>query len=163
VLLITGSFGIGPLERIAESLSPAVQVVVVCARNQRLYRRLTARGLANVKVFGFVDFVEDLMAAADLIITKPGGLTVSETLSMELPPLFISAIYGQETENARFIAGERAGMVVPRISGIRDMVFDFKDHPEKLQVLKQNISRIRKPFASRDVCEYVLKLCSTQK
>ncbi|MFA5363268.1 MAG: glycosyltransferase [Candidatus Omnitrophota bacterium] len=163
VLLITGSFGIGPLERIAESLSPAVQVLVVCARNRRLYRRLISRGLPNVRVFGFVDFVEDLMAAADLIITKPGGLTISETLSMELPPLFISAIYGQETENARFIAGERAGMVVPRISGIRDIVFDFKDHPEKLRGLKQNISRIRKPFASRDVCEYVLKLCSTRK
>jgi processive 1,2-diacylglycerol beta-glucosyltransferase len=163
VLLITGSFGIGPLERIAEFLSLDVQVLVVCARNHRLYRRLIARGLANVKGFGFVDFVDDLMAASDLIITKPGGLTVSETLNMELPPFFISAIYGQETENARFISGVRAGVVITRTSGIHDIVFEFKNHPEKLQVLKQNIARIRKPFASRDVCEYVLKLCFTRK
>ncbi|MDD2702620.1 MAG: glycosyltransferase [Candidatus Omnitrophica bacterium] len=163
VLLITGSFGIGPLERIAEFLSPDVQVLAVCARNHRLYRRLIARGLANVRVFGFVDFVEDLMAASDLIITKPGGLTVSETLSMDLPPLFICAIYGQETANARFVAGERAGMVIARISGIRGIVSDFKNHPEKLQAFKQNIARIKKPFASRDVCEYILKLCSTRK
>ncbi len=158
ILLMTGSFGIGPLERIAESLAADAQVMVVCARNRRLFSRLTSRGLANILVFGFVDFVDDLMGAADMIITKPGGLTVSETLNIELPPVFISAIYGQETVNARFIAGEGAGIIVPRISAIRDTVIDFKDHREKLRMLRQNISRIRKPFAARDICEFVLQM-----
>jgi processive 1,2-diacylglycerol beta-glucosyltransferase len=161
VLLMTGSFGIGPLERIAELICEDARVVVVCARNQRLFRRLSSRGLPNVKVLGFVDYIENLMATSDLIITKPGGLTISETLSMGLPPFFISAIFGQETENARVISGEGAGVMVGRISDIRGIVADFKNHPEKLNVLKRNISRLRKPFAARDICEYVLKFCQT--
>lgn len=160
VLLITGSFGLGPLEEIAELLYRDVQVLVVCAQNKSLYARLSARVHAQVKVFGFINYVEDLMTVSDLIITKPGGLTVSETLSMDLPPLFISAIFGQETENARIVSLHKAGITVNRIGDIRDIVLDFKNHPEKLLEFKSNIAGIKKPFAARDVGEYILALSS---
>ncbi|MDD4900276.1 MAG: glycosyltransferase, partial [Candidatus Omnitrophica bacterium] len=99
VLIMTGSFGTGPLEEIASALSPLAQVIVVCARNEKLFRRLREKAYKNVKVFGFVDNIHELMAVSDCMITKPGGLSISEALAMELIPVFISAIPGQEVEN----------------------------------------------------------------
>lgn len=88
VLIVTGSFGIGPIEEIVELLHNDAQILVVCARNRRLYKRLKYKSYPNLKVFGFIDNIQELMAISDLIITKPGGLTISESLAMDLPPIF---------------------------------------------------------------------------
>ncbi|MDD2679604.1 MAG: glycosyltransferase, partial [Candidatus Omnitrophica bacterium] len=98
-LLMTGSLGIGPLEELAAELCREAQVLVVCAANKKLYARLNKRDLPNVKVFGFVHNPEELMGVCDVIITKPGGSTISEILNMELAPIFISVIPGQEEGN----------------------------------------------------------------
>lgn len=155
VLMMTGSFGLGPLEEIVNALYHDVQVMVVCASNRELYARLRKRNLSGVKIFGLVDDAQDLMAVSDIIITKPGGLSIAEILAMELVPIFISAIPGQETINIKVLEEYGIGVTRRYINDIRDTVLDYRDHPEKLEKIKENIRVIKKPFATRDLCDAV--------
>jgi len=155
VLLMTGSFGSGPLEEIAESLSGQAQVLVVCAKNEKLLRRLQKRNLENVKVFGFVNNAQELMAVSDVMITKPGGSSIAELLNMELFPMFISAIPGQEQENVKILAGYGVGCAPKNISQIKALVVDLKNNPQKLQSLKKNVSQAAKPAACQELASVI--------
>ncbi|MDP2927654.1 MAG: glycosyltransferase [Candidatus Omnitrophota bacterium] len=155
VLLMTGSFGSGPLEEISESLMCEAQVLVVCARNKKLFARLQKRNLENVKVFGFVDNAQELMAVSDCIVTKPGGATITEVLIMELPVIFISAIPGQETANVEALA-EYGIVVSPKnIEEIKNFVLDLKNNPQKILELRQRIREIKKPFACKELASVI--------
>jgi processive 1,2-diacylglycerol beta-glucosyltransferase len=155
VLLMTGSFGSGPLDKISESLCAHVQVLVVCAKNKQLFSRLQRRNLDNVKVFGFVDNAEELMAVSDLIITKPGGSSIAELLNMELAPVFISVIPGQEQENVRVLAGYGVGYAPRNIKQIKKLVFELKNNPQKLQSLKKNIADLAKPNSCQEIASVI--------
>lgn len=155
VLLMTGSFGIGPLEEIAGLLNQETQVLVVCANNKKLFTGLTARNLPNVKVFGFINNAEELMAISDIIVTKPGGSTIAEVLNMELAPIFISVIPGQEEGNVEALAQFGIGLAPKNVSEIRDMVLDFKNHPEKLREVRDKMRGVKKPFACEEISDVI--------
>jgi processive 1,2-diacylglycerol beta-glucosyltransferase len=157
LLIITGSFGIGPIEEIVDLLHQDVQILVVCAQNKNLFLRLKNKDYPQVKIFGFIDNVEELMAVSDVIITKPGGLTISEFLVMELVPIFISAISGQETENVRILERYGIGWVARDTQDIRMSVLEYKNNPEELNKVRENIRKIKKPNATEElyrvICE----------
>ncbi len=155
VLLMTGSFGLGPLEEIVQALYKDVQVLVICASNKKLYARLKRKALPNVKAFGFIDNVEELMAVCDIIITKPGGVSISEILNMDLPPIFISAIPGQETKNVEALKKYGIGISPKSIEELKQIVLDFKSEQDKLKRMKENIKRIKKPDSAREICNAV--------
>ena len=155
VLVLTGSFGMGPLEKIVEMLHRDAQVLVVCARNKKLLLKLKNRNYPQVRVFGFVDEIYDFMSVSDIVITKPGGLTISELLVMELAPVFISAIPGQETENVKALRIYGIGSLVKNASDVRGKALDYKLNPEKLKRVRENIRLIRKPNTLEDLYNVV--------
>jgi processive 1,2-diacylglycerol beta-glucosyltransferase len=155
ILIATGSFGIGPFERIIRGLFLDVRIIVVCAGNKRLYCRLKTRNYPGVRVFGMIDNMYDVMAEADLIITKPGGLTISESLVMELIPVFIMAIPGQEEENARFISDSQAGFYLRDINALRALVLRLKKDKKEIARLQENISRVKKINVLKDISDAV--------
>lgn len=154
VLIVTGSFGIGPVERIVDLLHHDAQLLVVCARNKKLSARLERKHYPNCFVFGFVDNIEEFMAVSDIIITKPGGLSIAESLAMGLLPIFISPIPGQETENLKALLNYGIGFYPKSLSGIKRLVTDFKRHPAKLKKLKE-FGNIKKPDATRGICDVI--------
>lgn len=151
VLLVTGSFGMGPLAEITDSLAGEVQVIVVCARNQSLYDELIAHRYPSVAVLGFVDNMPELMAAADMIITKPGGLTIAEILAMQLVPLFISPIPGQETQNIQVLGAYGIGRVCRTPEEVHMLVREYKRHPEKVHDVRVFMSALKKPHAAKGI------------
>ncbi|MCX5694172.1 MAG: glycosyltransferase [Candidatus Omnitrophica bacterium] len=155
VLLMTGSFGLGPLEEIVEALHKDCQVLVVCAGNKKLYNKLLKKNLENVKVFGFISNTEELMAASQVIITKPGGSTITEVLIMELPVVFISAIPGQETANVKALSEYGIGITPKNIEEIRNFVLDLKNNPQKILELRQKIREVQKPFACKELASVI--------
>ncbi len=155
ILIMTGSFGLGPLEEIVDALYKDVQILIVCAANKKLYARLKNRNLANVRVFGFIDNAQELMAVSDIIITKPGGMTISEIISMELAPVFISAIPGQEAGNIEALKIYGIGLCARSTEGIKNIVLDFKEHQDKLKSIKENIRKVKKPDCLREICNAV--------
>ncbi len=154
-MITTGSFGIGPIEKIVKLINNDVQVIVVCANNKRLYKRLKQKSYPNVAVFGFIDNIPELMAAADIVIAKPGGLTTSEILNMESAPIFISPIRGQETANIQAMAQFGIGRFAKHAEDIKAIILDYMKHPEELTKIKKRIREIKKPNAIRDIYNVV--------
>jgi processive 1,2-diacylglycerol beta-glucosyltransferase len=155
VLVMTGSFGIGPIEKIVAGLCGEAQILVVCANNRKLFNRLSSKKLSTVKVFGFVNNADELMAVSEVIITKPGGLSTSEILVMNLAPIFISVIPGQERGNVQALASCGIGLELDDVIEIRKAVVDYRDHPEKLLQIHEKIAAVRKPNAAEEICNAV--------
>ena len=155
ILISTGSSGIGKIEEIVDSLYKEVQILVVSAHNKILYESLKKKNYPKVRVFGFIDNMQELMAVSDIIITKPGGLTISESLAMGLLPIFITAIPGQETENAKILAKKSIGLNLKDVASLKDTVLDFRNHPEKLESMKEKIRELKRPFALKELCNVI--------
>ncbi len=155
LLIMTGSFGIGPIEETVDLLHKDIQILVVCASNKNLFERLKEKNYPNVRAFAFVDNVQELMAVSMVIVTKPGGLSSSELLAMDLAPIFIAAIPGQETTNMHALESLGVGVSAFCVRDIRDKVLAYKDHPEKLKAVQDRIKQVRKPHAAGELCDAV--------
>ncbi|MCX5696501.1 MAG: glycosyltransferase [Candidatus Omnitrophica bacterium] len=157
VLVCTGSFGIGKIEKVVEELSGEAQVLVVSANNKGLYSRLWARKFPGVFVYSFVNNIEELMGVSDIMIAKPGGMTISECLCMEIVPLFITAIYGQEVENINVLRRLNIGVDCRHLSPekIKEIILDFKAHPEKIDSLRENHKKLNRKFRVEEFCNAV--------
>lgn len=153
VLIATGSFGIGPIEAIINVLRD-FQAVVICGHNRSLQERLSAYGGERVKVFGLVNNMDEMMALADVMITKPGGLSISEALVRRLPMIFFNAIPGQETGNIRVLKEYGVGISDCAIADIPKELHRLQS-PGELQAAKERIKSLAKPSSVRDIIQLV--------
>ncbi|OCN01793.1 MGDG synthase family glycosyltransferase [Caproicibacter fermentans] len=109
ILIMAGSFGVTNILKIYRQivrLEQNFQMIVITGRNERLYEeiaKLIPDSPKPTKLVFFTNEVENYMHAADLLITKPGGLTVSEALACGIPLAVFDAIPGQEEDNANFL------------------------------------------------------------
>ncbi|MGG1879522.1 glycosyltransferase [Paenibacillus cisolokensis] len=87
--------------------SSDIRFIIICGRNVKLYHLLQEElgEHPQTRIMGYVDRMHELMAVADLIVTKAGGLTVSEALTMERPMLLFKPLPGQEQDNADYLVG----------------------------------------------------------
>lgn len=150
-LIMTGSFGIGPVEEIVKKLHNDIQLLVVCANNKKLYKKLTAKLYLGVKVFGFVHNIYELMSASDIAIVKPGGLSTSELLSMELVPIFICPIPGQETNNIKALKERGLGTFCKNPQDIKERISMYIKNRQTLLEAKIIAQSIKKPNASQNI------------
>ena len=90
------------------------------------------------KLFYYVDNVEDYMHISDLIVTKPGGLTTSESLACGLPMAVFKAFPGQESQNADFLVSKQAAIVLEKGEAGAKQIEQLLSHPDKLKAMKEN-------------------------
>jgi processive 1,2-diacylglycerol beta-glucosyltransferase len=116
VMIMGGSAGIGPIYETVELLagnSVDTQFIIVAGTNEKLAKKLrNCETLKNKKnaVFSYADNVAELMSISSLIITKAGGITSAEAMSVNLPMIFLKPLPGQETFNANFLVKEGAAL-----------------------------------------------------
>lgn len=154
-LLMTGSFGFAYTEQIVSALHGVIDLYVVCGKNNALLERLKRKKYKKVTLFGFTSQIPLLMSEVDVLITKPGGVTIAEALSSDLPMLFIKGIPGQETQNGVILESYGCAIRVRNTRELKDMVAHLKTHPELLQQMKNRIQAVKKPYASKEISEYV--------
>ena len=109
VLLFSGSIGCGRLHRVApeleKSLPSDAHLVIICGHNKRAYEQLLDRCGPRTTIVGYTNRIADYMAAADLCISKPGGLSITEMLVAELPMVLMLSVPGCESRNMSFFEG----------------------------------------------------------
>lgn len=117
VLMVGGGDGMGPLFRIARAinkLNAPCQLAIVAGRNAELYENLKSKDWNQpTHIYGFVTNMPELMAGADILVTKAGPATISEACMAALPMILSDAIPGQETGNVRYIRDNKAGVYAP--------------------------------------------------
>jgi processive 1,2-diacylglycerol beta-glucosyltransferase len=164
VLQLAGGFGVGPIERVYRALlhvEVPLEIVVVTGRNE------TARGqLAGilcpprhrVKIIGFTDQIDELLGAADLVVSKPGGLTTSETLARAAVMVVVNPIPGQESRNSDFLLENGAAIKVNNIATMAHKITGLLRDASRLERLQANARRLGRPRAAFDVVERSLEL-----
>jgi len=168
ILLLCGGFGVGPvveLWRQLLTLAEPVQLVVIAGRNERLRRcleevaRFTRRA---TRVIGFTEEVHLWMQAADLVVTKPGGLTVAEALACGVPLVVVNPIPGQETRNSDYLLESGAAIKVnhPRLLGHR--ISTLLNDGERLQRLRSAARAAGRPQAAGEIARDALSLLSSR-
>ncbi len=161
VLLVpSGGFGMGPVAQILAELDKVerpFQTIVVTGRNEELRRELAAQDRKHpTHVLGFVTNMHELMIVANLIITKPGGLTSSEALAMGKPLFILNPIPGQEAANSDFLLEHGAAAKVNRVE---DLPYRLEQllGSRKLADMGRAAKALGRPEAARDVCREVVK------
>jgi processive 1,2-diacylglycerol beta-glucosyltransferase len=166
VLLVpSGGFGMGPLGAILAELDKverSFQTVVVTGRNEELRRELAAQDRKHpTHVLGFVTNMHELMAAADLLITKPGGLTSSEALATGKPLLILNPIPGQEAANSDFLLERGAAAKVNRVEDLPYRIEQLLG-TKKLAAMGRSAKALGRPNAAPDICREVVKRAAPQ-
>lgn len=166
VLVLGGGFGMGPVASILEQLDRMellFQTVVVAGRNLELRQDLAVKDRRHpTHVLGFCSNMHELMTAADIIVTKPGGLTTSEALAIGRPLVIINPIPGQETANSDFLLEHGAAI---KINRLEDLQFRLEQALEtkKLAQLSAAAKALGRPGAAKDVCQAVLQRLQCRK
>lgn len=160
LLVLSGGFGMGPVAGILTELDKVdsgFQTLVVCGRNEELRRELAGQDRKHpTRVLGFASNMHELMAVAELIITKPGGLTSSEALAMGRPLLILDPIPGQEAANSDFLLERGAAAKVNRVEDLPFRVGQLLGS-KKLAEMVKAAKALGRPKAAEAICEEVLK------
>lgn len=127
------------------------EIVVVCGRNERLRRRVAALGHpGHVRALGFVEGIADLMTASDLLVTKPGGVTLAEAFCCGVPVLAFDPLPGQEERNARYVVSKGAAMLATGPNGLVELATDLRRSPTRRASLAASGTALARPSAATD-------------
>lgn len=167
ILIMGGGQGLGPIPEVVFSLnkiSRQVQMLIVAGTNERLFHWLDKKKSTfrmRSFIYGYVSNIDELMAVATLIITKPGGLTISEAMTKNLPMIIIRPIPGQEAKNTEYLLKEGVAIKTdsPRDVGI--LIEALLNQPAKLEHMRQNAKRIATPNSAIETAKLILECANS--
>lgn len=166
-VLSCGSMGAGPMGRMVlallEALPKDALLVAICGNNHSLERNL--RSLIHskkLKVLGFTSRMPDYMDAADLFITKPGGLSTTEALCKHIPLVLIHAVPGCESRNLWFVDSLHCALQAEGVLALARLVGSTLNSDETQRALSENCAREFNQNAAERVYEAVEAVCKAQ-
>ncbi|MDV3428121.1 MAG: glycosyltransferase [Bacillota bacterium] len=166
ILMMSGSMGLKGIGAVLKELTNnknKLKVTVVCGNNKELYDDLNDKylpyyGKGELNILGFTNEVPKLMSESDVIISKPGGLTVSEALICKLPLIIPFAIPGQEEENSEFLVNAGAAISMDDIDNLNDIIDKLIESPEIIKRMKDNIEKISGTNSIEEIIELADKI-----
>lgn len=140
---------------------PNLQIIAISGKNEKMKKQfdeLVSKTNSDntVKVLKFTNKIPELMSVSDLVITKPGGLTTTESLASGLPIIVINPIPGQEEENAEFLESKGIGIWIKKYDNPKNIFQELFSHPEKLEEMKQNTKQLAQPHSAENICNILL-------
>ena len=162
-----GEFGLGKAQTldILKCLAndfDNIQIIAIAGKNEKMKQHfeeiVSDSGKEDyIKVLPFTDKVPELMAISNVVITKPGGLTITESLASELPIVVINPIPGQEEENAEFLEEKGVAVWIRKHDNPNEILTNLLNNTEKLEQMKQNTHLLANKNSTKDICEILLK------
>ena len=165
-----GEFGLGKtktfeiFEAFIKNCSD-MQIVAIAGKNEKMklaFEQIVEKYNAKsyVRILGFTDKIPELMSISDLVVTKPGGMTTTESLASKLPMIVINPIPGQEEENAEFLENHGVAIWIKKQTNISEVIKDLFSTPEKLEIMKKNSELLAHPHSTQNICDILLKTTS---
>lgn len=167
ILVMGGSMGYGNImQSISEidELGVDFQIICLCGNNDKLLQRVQRmRTRGRLLTLGFVNNVELYMDASNCIITKPGGLTVTEVMCKRLPMILVNPIPGHEEHNIEFLTNCGAAIRVTDSFSVSEAVYYLFSRPGRLELMERSIDLIAHPDATQRICDAVLEIGAGNK
>ena len=162
-----GEFGLGRKRtslvfRALIRLFKDCQVIAISGRNKKMYlkfKKIVESYNVNdrVKVLDYTNKVPELMSIASIVVTKPGGLTSTESLVSGLPIIVINPIPGQEEENADFLVRHGVAVWIKKEDNIARCLKNLYRHPEDVQEMRENIKNLAMPDSTKNICDILME------
>ncbi|MBC3798564.1 MGDG synthase family glycosyltransferase [Acetobacterium tundrae] len=159
LIVFAGTYGV--LKNIKEICRRAdrienLQTLVICGNNHSLEQELSLEAFKNTRVFGFASNINEFYTVGDLMITKPGGITLSEVVAKNIPVILYNPTPGQEGENAQWFKRQGAAVVANNISELFLAIEALKDNELKRFSMKSATNKIFYGHATSLITEDVL-------
>lgn len=161
-----GEFGLGNKTTIFVlkaliRLFPGVQVIAISGKNKKMKKKFdkivtNTNSMDRIKVLEFTNKVPELMSISSFVITKPGGLTSTESLISHLPIIIINPIPGQEEENAEFLVQSDVAVWIKKHDNVARILKNLYRHPEKMESMKNSTYALAKPDSTKNICETLI-------
>lgn len=165
LMIMGGGLGLSPVPGILRTLkkiSAPFQAVIMMGTNVKLKKKIDDAILRfqdkfkRIKTVGYVDNVHEYMKASDLLVTKPGGMTVAEAVAVGLPMIITSPIPGQETRNTRYLLKKGVGIRAEDENELPEIIEGLLADPGTLQKMSEVSLKLAAPhaadLAARQIC-----------
>ncbi|MGI5895447.1 MAG: MGDG synthase family glycosyltransferase [Oscillospiraceae bacterium] len=160
LLIMGGSMGYGSIDKTIlqlDALPFDFQVMVVCGSNLRMRAKLKKlKTNKRFDIYGFSYDIPLMMDAADVMITKPGGISLSEGLAKNLPMVLDNAIPGMEDRNADFMVERGLALAVRKTYPIAQAVTDLLDNDERAAKMRENMKEHAHPDSTEKLCAFII-------
>lgn len=166
VLMLSGGFGVGPIEKMVASLTAVrsnFQLMVIAGKNRKLLSRLRQmREQLPFKMIpaGYTEQMDEYMRASDILISKPGGLTTAEAMAVGLPMLIVNPIPGQEDMNSDKLLEHGAGIKAMHQVDVPHRLDEVLSSPGKLALMRKNALKLGRPKAAQEIAGLVEEILS---
>ena len=165
ILVMSGSLGQGDILHISQQITkfdPEIAQLIVCGKNRAMYNKFL-KYKENTKndriyIFGFAENVDVMMDAADCIVTKPGGLTVSETLTKRLPLITVDPIPGHEERNTEFLVNNGVCIEVTKTFPLEEALYYLYQNPKRAELIRETMAIIGHPNAAEELSDFVFRI-----
>lgn len=168
ILVSAGGYGVGPVEALLAELlkiKRPVQLVVIAGRSEELKRHLdqiagrqNRSSSARVIPVGFTPLMDEYMAAADLLLGKPGGLTTSEAMARNLPLCIVNPIPGQEERNSAHLLECGVAIRSNNLPTLAWKIQKLMEDPQRLELMRANTRHLARPQAAQSIVDTVMNL-----
>ena len=168
ILVSAGGFGVGPIQNLVSSLTElrhSTQLLVICGHNRKLKNRVDAVATALpshsalvAKTFSYTREMDELMAASDVLLGKPGGLTTAEGLSKGLVFVIVNPIPGQEERNADHLLEEGVAIRCNNLPTLAYKIDRLLDDRPRFEAMRSKALAMARPSAAREIVSKLLSL-----
>lgn len=167
LLVMMGSMGYGNIyDSLLEmdAFDADFQMMVVCGSNEKLFGFINDQAWQkDVYGYGFVNNVDLMMDASDVIVTKPGGLTTSEAFAKGLPMIAMNPIPGQEDKNLAFLVNNGAAIAVNSEYTISEALYQLLNEEWRVELMRESVRHIGKPDATARLYDFIMSLPGSEK
>ncbi|WP_028399845.1 diglucosyl diacylglycerol synthase [Ectobacillus panaciterrae] len=162
LLIVAGAHGVlGDVKELCQLFMtiPELQIAVVCGKNKMLKEELQELHQQSdaLKVFGYVENIDELFRITTCMITKPGGITLSEVVALQVPVILYKPVPGQENENALYFERKGAAVVVRQEEDVFLKTKALLQNDKKLQQMRESMKKMYHPHAAFHIVDTILE------
>lgn len=165
ILLMSGGMGLNNISKVLKKLtegSTSLELTIVCGKNESLKKHLIKeygdfKGNKKLSILGYTSNIPEIMKNSDLIISKPGGLTTTESLLSQLPMIIPFIIPGQESENRDFLAENNCAIKIKNLDELNVEISKLENDKDRVMNMKKSILKVLNDYSHEDI----IKLCNS--
>ncbi|MGX7112219.1 MGDG synthase family glycosyltransferase [Gemella cuniculi] len=164
ILLVAGAFGVlKNFDNIVDKLlenNNDVQIVIICGKNNDLKNKLEKiyENIKTVKVLGYTYNMREWMQSSTLLVTKAGGVTISESLASNIPLILFNPVPGQEKENAVYFEKNNMGKIAYTDNEVIESVKELFEDENSIKLMKESMIKNYQSGSSEKICDDIIKI-----
>lgn len=165
IIVSAGGFGVGPMEQLLAALGEMqqpIQIIAMCGKNEKLKKRLEAVSRASsqgliIRPIGYTNAMDEYMAASDIVLGKPGGLTTAEALAKGLVFVVVNPIPGQEERNSDHLLEEGVGIRCNNLATVAYKLDNLLKDEKRFMAMQASALRLAHPLAAPEIAAKLLQ------